>query len=79
MSDVFRSTYVRWGRTECPGNRTEMVYRGFAGGARHDKGGAANYVCLPEEPIWGAYEDTVQDAGTISGDLVQWTSVYSPQ
>ncbi|XP_045169994.2 uncharacterized protein LOC123532596 [Mercenaria mercenaria] len=48
------NTYVRWGRTQCPGNGTEMVYKGYAGGGRYNKQGAAsNYLCLPEEPVWG--------------------------
>ncbi|XP_053374035.1 uncharacterized protein LOC123532550 [Mercenaria mercenaria] len=52
------NTYVRWGRTECPGNGTEMVYKGYA---------ASNYLCLPEEPVWGVYEDSEQTAGTVYG------------
>ncbi|XP_045169997.2 uncharacterized protein LOC123532599 [Mercenaria mercenaria] len=62
------NTYVRWGRTECPGNGTEMVYKGYAGGGRYNKQGAAsNYLCLPEEPVWGVYEDSEQTAGTVYG------------
>ncbi|XP_053374037.1 uncharacterized protein LOC123530928 [Mercenaria mercenaria] len=62
------NTYVRWGRTECPGNGTEMVYKGYAGGGHYDKRGAAsNYLCLPEEPVWGVYEDSEQVSGTVYG------------
>ncbi|XP_060573201.1 uncharacterized protein LOC132731104 [Ruditapes philippinarum] len=61
------SSYVRWGRTKCPANGTELVYKGFAGGARYDKAGASNYLCLPDEPIWGAYEDAEQSSGTVWG------------
>ncbi|XP_045169116.2 uncharacterized protein LOC123531884 [Mercenaria mercenaria] len=62
------NTYVRWGRTECPGNGTEMVYKGYAGGGFYDNEGAAsNYLCLPEEPVWGVYEDSEQVAGTVYG------------
>ncbi|XP_053374036.1 uncharacterized protein LOC123532600 [Mercenaria mercenaria] len=53
------NTYVRWGRTQCPGNGTEMVYKGYAGGGHYNKQGAAsNYLCLPEVPVWGVYEDS---------------------
>ncbi|XP_052782804.1 short-chain collagen C4-like [Mya arenaria] len=52
------TTYIRWGRTECNTNGTELVYRGFAGGSFYtDNGGASNYLCLPEKPEWGNYDD----------------------
>ncbi|XP_022298441.2 short-chain collagen C4-like isoform X4 [Crassostrea virginica] len=44
-------TFVRWGRNECPGNDTELVYSGFAGGSRWEHtGAAAEFVCLPPDP-----------------------------
>uniref|UniRef100_K1QIP4 Short-chain collagen C4 n=1 Tax=Magallana gigas TaxID=29159 RepID=K1QIP4_MAGGI len=43
--------YVRWGRTDCPGSNTELVYSGFAGGSYcHHAGAAAEFVCLPRDP-----------------------------
>ncbi|XP_052782666.1 uncharacterized protein LOC128218931 isoform X1 [Mya arenaria] len=52
------TTYIRWGRNECNKNGTELVYRGFAGGSFYEhNGGAANYLCLPEKPEWGNYDD----------------------
>ena len=44
--------YTRWGRTTCPDTPgTELVYAGRAGGTHFSlKGGAANYLCLPENP-----------------------------
>ena len=44
--------YTRWGRTTCPDTPgTELVYAGIAGGTFYShKGGAANYLCLPESP-----------------------------
>ncbi|KAL3874763.1 hypothetical protein ACJMK2_037733 [Sinanodonta woodiana] len=52
----FGSTYVRWGRTICPGNGTELVYKGFAGGSHFShSGSAADFLCLTEEPIMGNY------------------------
>ena len=42
-------TYVRWGRTVCPG--TELVYTGTASGSRYSvSGGGGNYQCLPDNP-----------------------------
>nr|KAG5710121.1 hypothetical protein BaRGS_006640 [Batillaria attramentaria] len=44
------STFVRWGRTQCP-NNTQLVYTGVAGGGSHDqKGAPANRLCLTMEP-----------------------------
>ncbi|XP_065939527.1 uncharacterized protein [Magallana gigas] len=43
--------FVRWGRKDCPGNNTELVYSGFAGGSWYDHiGAAAEFVCLPRDP-----------------------------
>ena len=45
------ATYVRWGKSSCPGNvtGTEMVYDGFTGASRwSETGGAANYLCMPK-------------------------------
>ncbi|XP_076071599.1 uncharacterized protein LOC143042984, partial [Mytilus galloprovincialis] len=45
------ATYIRWARTQCPGNDTELVYPGWAGGSYFNSpGGAAEYVCLPPDP-----------------------------
>ena len=48
------STYVIWGRKQCPPNNyTEQVYSGFAGGGSHDQpGSASDYVCLSPDPIF---------------------------
>ncbi|XP_052676462.1 short-chain collagen C4-like [Crassostrea angulata] len=43
--------FIRWGRKDCPGNNTELVYSGFAGGSWRDHyGAAAEFVCLPRDP-----------------------------
>ena len=44
--------YTRWGRTTCPDTPgTELVYAGRAGGTHYThKGGAADYLCMPESP-----------------------------
>ncbi|XP_063415708.1 uncharacterized protein LOC134697384 [Mytilus trossulus] len=46
------STYVIWGRRQCPNNTdTEQVYSGYAGGGMYDQpGSAAEYVCLSPDP-----------------------------
>ena len=46
------AVYVRWGRTICPSDQgTELVYSGRAGGSRRDeKGGGANFLCMPDNP-----------------------------
>ena len=52
------ATYVRWGRSSCPDNGTELVYEGYAGGSHYTHaGGAANYLCLPKDPTWSHYKD----------------------
>ncbi|XP_060600723.1 uncharacterized protein LOC132754147 [Ruditapes philippinarum] len=62
------NTYVRWGRTRCPENGTELVYKGYAGGSYYsNKGASANFLCLPEKPLWNVYEDAEQTAGTVWG------------
>ena len=49
--------YTRWGRTTCPNTTgTQLLYAGRAAGSDHvQKGGAANYLCLPEQPQYSTY------------------------
>ncbi|XP_071136715.1 uncharacterized protein [Mytilus edulis] len=48
------STYIRWGRKQCSGVNTEMLYTGFAAGQKYHHiqyyGGPANMLCLPNNP-----------------------------
>ena len=62
-------TYVRWGRTTCPGNQsTELVYSGRAGGSRYNSGGGAtNYLCMPDNPDYLQYDSDVQGRNYIYG------------
>ena len=62
-------TYVRWGRTTCPGNQsTELVYSGRAGGSWYRKtGGATNYLCMPDNPDYLQYDSRVQGNNYVSG------------
>ena len=58
--------YTRWGRTTCPDTPgTELVYAGRAGGTKHNtQGGAANHLCLPDNPDYLRYKAGVQDYHT---------------
>ena len=44
------ATYIRWGRTSCP-EGSSLLYTGRVGGTYYkNSGGAANYLCLPDNP-----------------------------
>ncbi|XP_063409121.1 uncharacterized protein LOC134692593 [Mytilus trossulus] len=44
------NTYTRWGKTSCP-STAALVYEGYAAGnAKNEKGGGANFLCLPKDP-----------------------------
>ena len=70
------TTYIRWGRTTCPsGNGNELLYSGRAGGTRHDhSGGAANYLCMPDDPDHLQYRSGVQGESYIAGIEYQYAS-----
>ena len=53
------TTYVRWGRTTCPGNGSEIIYSGYAGGSY--TGAAVSLLCLPLDPDWALHTDTEED------------------
>ena len=59
--------YTRWGKSSCPSvEGTELVYSGKTGGTRHGhRGGAANYLCMPNDPQYGSYT-----SGTGNGNYV---------
>ena len=54
--------YTRWGRTICPNTTgTQLLYAGRAAGSWYnEKGGGANYLCLPEQPQYSTYTAGVQ-------------------
>jgi hypothetical protein len=69
LVDVVRGgvVYTRWGRTVC-NTGSNVVYSGVAGGSWWDHfGGGSNYICLPLDPIWGAYNDGVGDNSKLRG------------
>ena len=50
------SIYTRWGRTTCTPSSTELVYAGTAAGTPYNhKGGGANLLCLPNNPVYSTY------------------------
>ena len=55
------AVYTRWGRTSCPSDQgAELVYSGRAGGSHYHKhGGAANLLCLPNDPEYSTYNGAV--------------------
>ena len=56
--------YTRWGRTTCPSTSgTQLLYAGRAAGSDfREKGGGANYLCLPEDPEYSTYTAEAQSA-----------------
>ncbi|CAG2225559.1 unnamed protein product [Mytilus edulis] len=60
------TTFVRWAKTSCPSNNTELVYSGFVGGGMYnDKTAAPEPVCLPLDPDFE--RTTGNDAGRMYG------------
>ena len=61
--------YTRWGKTSCPNvSGTELVYAGRAGGTWHQqKGGAANYLCMPDDPDYLRYGPGVHGYNYVYG------------
>ncbi len=61
--------YTRWGRTTCPDTPgTELLYAGRAGGTHYNaQGGAANHLCLPENPDYLQYRAGVQGYSPVRG------------
>ena len=68
------TTYIRWGRTTCPtGQGTELVYSGRAGATHYQhRGGAANYLCMPDDPDHLAFQSGVQDDGSYITGVEYW-------
>ena len=61
--------YTRWGKTSCPNvSGTTLVYAGRTGGTWFgDKGGAANYLCMPDDPDYLSYRSGVQGLNYVYG------------
>ena len=63
------TVYTRWGRTTCPTDQgTELVYSGRAGGSHYNEhGGAANLLCLPDDPEYSIYGSGVTGWSPLRG------------
>ena len=62
------TVYTRWGRTTCPTNHgTELVYPGRAGGSKYENGGAADLLCLPDDPEYSIYGTGVNGQSPLRG------------
>ena len=74
------TTYIRWGRTTCPtGQGTELVYSGRAGATRSNhKGGAANYLCMPDDPDHSLFQSGVQTARSYVAGVEYWYDAITP-
>ena len=61
--------YTRWGKSTCPSvSGTTVVYAGRAGGTWwQQKGGAANYLCMPDDPDYLSYTPGVQGYSYVYG------------
>ena len=56
------SIYTRWGRTTCDTTGTELVYAGTAAGTKYNhKGGGANLLCLPDNPVYESFSPGISD------------------
>ena len=61
-NDAFGTTYIRWGRSECPkASGASIVYSGLIVGAWYENPGGLGYTCFPldPEPEY-VYTDTVE-------------------
>ena len=71
--------YTRWGRTTCPsGQGTELVYSGRAGGSHYQHAGAANYLCMPNNPQYSSYAPGVQGQNYVYGAEYQLHDAGTP-
>lgn len=64
------TTYIRWGRTTCPANGSDVTYTGYAAGSSYEHtGAAASMLCLPEDPDWdlGKYSDANEPYAFVFG------------
>ena len=71
--------YIRWGKISCPNiTGTEVVYAGRAGGSWWSHtGGGANYLCMPNDPDYLAYQPGVQGWSYVYGTEYQTGGPYA--
>ena len=60
---------MRWGKNTCPNvSGTTLVYAGRVGGTHNSqKGGAVNYLCMPDDPDYLIYQPGVQGYSYVYG------------
>ena len=70
--------YTRWGKSSCPNvTGTTLVYAGRVGGTRwNHKGGAANHLCMPDDPDYLSYQPGVQGHSYVYG--AEYETVGAP-
>lgn len=62
------AVFIRWGRTTCPNNESELVYSGYAGGSGYgDTGGSSEFLCLTPNPKFTSKTLPNQYAGHLYG------------
>ena len=72
------SVYIRWGRTTCPHNATN-IYVGYAAGAHYTHGGGpSNYLCLPQIPQWDQFQEGHQGASYVYGAEIEVNTPFDP-
>ncbi|XP_060578150.1 uncharacterized protein LOC132735234 [Ruditapes philippinarum] len=72
------STYVRWGRTTCATNGTELVYSGFMASSSHGTtGGGSNYLCISPDPQWSYYDESIESLAKLKGVEYQFYAHYA--
>ena len=75
------AVYTRWGSTTCP-EGTRLLYQGRAGATKYNSGGgAANYLCMPDEPEYDldCVKPGVQGYSEMHGVEYQWTAPNNEQ
>ena len=77
-NDSGGTTYVRWGRTDCP-NGAQVLYSGYASGSRYNEhGGTSDTHCLPETPQYLSHDTTAVWIATIYGMEFETVARSSP-
>ena len=66
--------YTRWGKDICP-EGAELLYEGRAGGSMWSStGGAANYICMPSDPEYSAFQPGFQGHSPVT-----WIEYETPE
>ena len=63
------TTYIRWGRDDCPAT-SSLVYWGYAASGHYNHNGSgANHLCLTSTPSWSgaSYHDASQNGALLYG------------